>query len=80
MSLGAIAFINGIIGVAVPWLDWINGKVILPNNYSFGMRDCFAFGTSNLIVSAVLFFIISNIIRWKSKNNPKTPFIKGSEL
>ena len=74
IMLATAAVINLIIGFAILYLDLINERISLPDGYYVSGLDSFMFGVSNLIVSAIFFFIVAIILKWRSSSNPHIPF------
>lgn len=77
--------LNAVINFFVGWQwvlkDYYAGNMIIINpatNLEEALliqeSDLFCFGVSNMILSAMCFFIISLIIKWWSANCPKAPF------
>jgi len=74
LMLGITAFLNLLVGFAIPYTDLINEYINLPEGLYVSGFDCFLFGVSDFIVSAGFFIILSYIIRWGSRNNKHIPF------
>ncbi|GHT45363.1 hypothetical protein AGMMS49965_22240 [Bacteroidia bacterium] len=74
LMLGTVAVINLIVGWAIPYTDLINENINVGEGLTVSGLDCFMFGFSDLIISAVFFFIISCIIKWGSTGNKYIPF------
>ena len=77
------ALINGILGWQWVLTDYYAGKMHttcpLTNQeipLDIGSSNCVCFGISNMILSVLVFFIISCIIKWWSTNVSAAPFVK----
>ena len=53
--------------------DVASGQVI---DSEINGTNCFCFGISNMLLSLMLFFLLSMLIKWKSSNVSEAPFVK----
>lgn len=78
---GINAIINFIVGLEWTLTDLYAGKMVQLDprtnqwvDMNITSSDCICFGVTNAILSIVIFFIISMIIKWKSKSVSHAPF------
>lgn len=85
VTMAATILINGFIGYYITINDYLDGKIgdcLLHNRDEEGNIiatlitewDCVYFGITNLIVSAIFFFLFSMILKWGSNGNKHYPF------
>jgi len=72
LILASVAIINFFIAFGICYYDLHNGYI--SSDLFVVNSDCIGFGFSNFIISGVCFFILSILIKWKSRNCKYTPF------
>ena len=81
------SIINLFIGYAITYRDFSNGSIgdcLMYTRDQSGQiishliyeSDCWMFGVSNFIVSAIFFIALTFIFKWGSRNAKYSPFIK----
>ncbi len=56
------------------WAFWRTRQVFTREGYEFGMSEYISFATNVAVVAAILFFILSILLKNWSTNAKKTPF------
>lgn len=56
------------------YTSYFYNEGLIPNCLNVEIIDCWMFGVANFIVSFVIYFVISLLIKWKSINCRRTPF------
>ena len=79
----ANGFVNLVIGWQWTYTDLMAGYMKITDAASGQVIDseingtnCFCFGISNMLLSLMLFFLLSMLIKWKSSNVSEAPFVK----
>jgi len=66
-------FSNGSIGDCLMFIKDENGQII---SKLINESDCWMFGVTNFIVSALFFIALTFILKWGSRNSKYSPFVK----